>query len=180
MRAPAELDFLAAAPRPWYGIALAAGGALALALTAAACWTVDRSNADARLAGAAQLQRLRPPAPRTLSESDRVRRMLAERVSIELTAPWGDLLATIEEHGNDDIGLLKVEPDARAETVRITGQARDTKSIFAYLHAFEQDPRLSDVMLNSQKSERETPGEPRRFTITASWHRPGMTARNGR
>ena len=118
---------------------------------------------------ARQAARLLPPAPRKLSEAERVRLTQAARVAGELRAPWGDLLATFEEHGQGDIGLLKLEPDAKAGVVRITGQARDAKSLFAYLHELEADVRLVRVALTTQQLERETPGQPLRFVIQAGW-----------
>ncbi|TXH53164.1 MAG: hypothetical protein E6Q93_19815 [Burkholderiaceae bacterium] len=53
--------------------------------------------------------------------------------------------------------------------VRITGQARNAKALFAYLHELEGDARLVRVALTTQQLERETPGQPLRFVIQAGW-----------
>lgn len=169
MRPVPRLDFMGGAPRPWSGITLVAIAALLLAGAAASSWRLEQDNREARVQINAQAARLLPPPPRKLSEAERVRHAQAVRVAGELRAPWGDLLATFEEHGKGDIGLLKLEPDAKAGLVRITGQARDAKALFAYLHELEADARLARVALTSQQLERETPGQPLRFVIQAAW-----------
>lgn len=175
MKTLAPLDFLAPPPRPWAGIAGASfAGALALA-AALSCWQLGETNRESQAELAQQAARLLPPAPRKLSEADRVRLAHAARVAGELRAPWADLLAAFEEHGRADIGLLKLEPDARAGTVRITGHARNAKALFAYLKELEADPRLERVALTTHQLERDTPGRPLRFAIQAGW-RPGSSA----
>lgn len=169
MKTLPQLDFLAGAPRPWGGIALAGLAAVLLAGVAFSSWRIEQDNRQALARLNEQAARLLPPAPRKLSEAERVRLTQAARVAGELRAPWGDLLATFEEHGQGDIGLLKLEPDAKAGVVRLTGQARDAKSLFAYLHELEADVRLVRVALTTQQLERETPGQPLRFVIQAGW-----------
>lgn len=164
-----QLDFLDGAPRPWGGFALAALAALMLGAAAFSSWRLDQDNRAARLRLNEQAARLLPPAPRKLSEAERVRLSQAARVAGELRAPWGDLLATFEEHGQGDIGLLKLEPDAKAGVVRITGQARSAAALFAYLQELESDARLVRVALTTQQLERDTPGQPLRFVIQAGW-----------
>ncbi len=169
MKLVRQLDFLAGAPRPWGGLGLVVLAALLLAAVSASAWQQDQDNRRALAQLNEQAARLMPPAPRKLSEAERVRLAQAARVAGELRAPWGDLLATFEEHGQGDIGLLKLEPDAKAGVVRITGQARNAKALFAYLHELEGDARLVRVALTTQQLERETPGQPLRFVIQAGW-----------
>ena len=169
MRRPPQLDFLAGAPRPWGGIALAALAAALATAAGFATWRLDQDNRQALAKLNEQAARLLPPAPRKLTEAERVRLTQAARVAGELRAPWGDLLATFEEHGQGDIGLLKLEPDAKTGLVRITGQARNAAALFAYLRELEAEPRLTRVALTTQQLERETPGQPLRFVIQAGW-----------
>ncbi|WP_341888615.1 PilN domain-containing protein [Variovorax sp. YR752] len=164
-----QLDFLAAAPRPWPGIALAAVAAVLLLVSALSAWRIEQDNRQALAQLNERAARLLPPAPRKLSEAERVRHAQAARVAAELRAPWAELLATFEQHGHTDIGLLKLEPDAKAGVVRVTGQARSTAALFAYLRELEADPRLAQVALTTHQTERETPGQPLRFVIQAGW-----------
>jgi len=172
-----RLDFLARAPRPWAGIALCTIAAVTLAAAAASAWQMQRDNRDRLAQVNERAARLLPPAPRKLTEAERVRLAQATRVAGELRAPWADLLATFEKHGKNDIGLLKLEPDAKAGLVRVTGQARNTAALFAYLRELEADPRLMHVALTTQQSERDTPGQPLRFVIQAGWRTTASAAK---
>lgn len=164
-----RLDFLASAPRPWTGIVLALLIATLLGIASMSAWRLEQHNrAELGRLNEMAARRL-PPPPRKLSEAERVRHAQAARVAAELRAPWAELLATFEEHGHGDVGLLKLEPDAKAGIVRITGQARGTQALFAYLRELEADPRLVQVALTTQQAERDTPGQPLRFVIQAGW-----------
>jgi Tfp pilus assembly protein PilN len=169
MKSLARLDFMARAPRPWVGLVLCAVAAGLLAAVLASAWQMERDNRDRLAQVNERAARLLPPPPRKLTETERVRLAQATRVAGELRAPWADLLATFEEHGKNDIGLLKLEPDAKAGIVRVTGQARNTAALFAYLRELEADSRLTQVALTTHQSERETPGQPLRFVIQAGW-----------
>jgi len=153
---------------------LASGGAhtrldAAAAAAGLSCWQIELGNRQRGTELAAQAARRLPSPPPKLTEAERVRLAQAANVAGELRAPWGDLLATFENRGRGDIGLLKLEPDAKAGVVKVTGQARSTKALFAYLRALEDDARLERVALTTQQLERDTPGQPVRFTIQAQW-----------
>jgi len=169
MKRVAQLDFMAHAPRPWTGVALALGSSALLVGVGLSCWQLELGNRqDSQLINQ-RSARLLPPPPRKLSEAERVRLAQAERVAGELRAPWSEVLAAFDEHGQPDIGLLKLEPDAKAGVVRVTGQARNTATLFEYLKGLEADPRLVQVLLTTHQTERDTPGQPLRFTIQAGW-----------
>lgn len=176
MKRVAQLDFLARAPRPWVGVALAVTAGALLIAVALSCWQLEQSNRQDSLLINQRSARLLPPPPRKLSEAERVRLAQAERVAGELRAPWSEVLAAFDEHGQPDIGLLKLEPDAKAGVVRVTGQARNTATLFAYLKGLEADPRLVQVLLTTHQTERDTPGQPLRFTIQAGWLTPAAPA----
>lgn len=172
-----QLDFLAAPGRPWGGLVLMAAGLVLLGVLAASSWQLARHNHEGAALLAQRAARLSPAPARKPTEAERVRLAQLERVSGELRAPWAELLATFEEHGRADVGLLKLEPDARAGIVRVTGQARDSKALFAYLLALEADPRLTDVALTTHQTERDVPGQPLRFIIQAAWRLAGAEVR---
>jgi Tfp pilus assembly protein PilN len=169
MKALTQIDFLAKPRKPWAGIAFAAAALTWLAVQGAASWQLEQSNRASATLLARRTTQSALPAPRKLTEAERVGLAQADKVYRELRAPWSDLLAAFEEHGQADIGLLKLEPDARASVVRITGHARSAAALFTYLHALERDSRLVDVLLTMHQTERDTPGKPVRFTIQAGW-----------
>lgn len=177
MKPIVQLDFLDLRPWPWGGMALALVAAAALLLAAASSWRVEQANRDETALLNQRAARLVPPPPRKLTEAERLRVSQVQSVAAELRAPWSDLLASFEEHGGADVALLKLEPDARAGVVRVAGQARNTKALFEYVQALEADPRLTQVLLTAHQAERDTPGQPLRFTVQASWRKTGVAVK---
>jgi Tfp pilus assembly protein PilN len=168
MKRPPRLDFQGGPPRPWIGLAACTFALLLLAASAWHGWRQQQDNA-ARAGALAQRQaRSQAGAPR-MSPADRQRLAQANRLAAELRAPWGELLSTFETQGGPDIGLLKLEPDARTGVVRVTGHARNASSLFAYLKSLEADARLRQVALVNHELEQDTPGRPLRFVLQAGW-----------
>jgi len=146
--------------------------ALLLASSALA-WRAEKTNSALaeRLKDAKSAQ-----APRmVMSAADRTLLAQARTVASQLNAPWDELLAVFEEHSSPGVGLLKLEPDAKAAIVRVTAQSSNVDSMVAYVEALEGDSRLTEVILANHQVERETAGRPLRFTLVASW-RPAAAA----
>ncbi len=162
------LDFRAGAPRPWVGLSALGFAAVVLALGAGLSWRQHQVNEEVT-ARIAQRQAALSPAVRRPSAADRLRVSQSDRVTSELRAPWSELLATFEAQGRPEVGLLKLEPDARSGIVRVTGHAKDTAALFSYLKALEADARLRDVALVSHELDKDTPGQPLRFVMQAAW-----------
>lgn len=167
MKRLAPFDFAQRRHLPVPGIAFAVVGALLLLASAAAAWRFERDNAmladHVKAAAAAR-------APRTaMSTADRLLLAQARTVVSQLNAPWDDLLAVFEEHSTSKVGLLKLEPDAKAALVRVTAQAADVDAMVAYVRALEGDTRLSDVILANHQVDREIAGRPVRFMLVANW-----------
>jgi hypothetical protein len=171
MKPVPHLNFLRLTPRPWGGVVLALAAAGVLAAISWHGWELERGNREEASMLARRTVAAAPLPPRKLTEAERVRFAQASAVAGELGAPWSDLLAAFEEHGSGDVGLLKLEPDARAGLVRVTAQVRNTRALFAYVRALEADPRLDRVVLTNHQIERDTPGMPLRFTLQAGWRR---------
>ena len=169
MKTVPQIDFIGPVRRPWLGVLLALAAAAWLAMLGWQGWALEHDNREAAALLARRSVALAPPPPRKLTESERVRFAQANAVASELGAPWSALLGAFEEHGSGDVGLLKLEPDARAGLVRVTGQARNTRALFGYVRALGSDPRLERVVLTNHQLERTTPGMPLRFTLQAGW-----------
>jgi Tfp pilus assembly protein PilN len=169
MKTVPQMEFLAPPARPWVGVSLCIGLAAVLALLAWSSWQIEDDNQRQAATLARRAAALAPLAPRKPTEAERVHLAQAQTVAGELRAPWSELLAAFEQHGGGDVGLLKLEPDARAGTVRVTGQARHSQALFTYLTALEADPRLDQVILTTHQVDNDTPGKPLRFTIQAGW-----------
>jgi hypothetical protein len=161
--------------RPWAGLVLAALALPGLLLQLAALRQAQQAQAQARH----DLQTTRAAtttAARPASEADKRQLAQARQLLAQLQAPWFELMAAFEQHTRDDIGLLRLEPDARAMRVRVVAQARDQAAMLAYLQALEADPRLSDVLLLNHQLEADQPGRPVRFALQAGWRRAAGAA----
>ncbi len=178
MKVLPQIDFCARGPRPWAGLTLCGVAAALLAVAATTYWQQQSETQQALARMNERTARQLPALSRKLNEADRQQLARASRIATDLNAPWADLLATFEQHSQADIGLLKLEPDAHAALVRVTGHARNVSAMFDYVKALEADPRLHSVALTQHLLERESPGQPLRFTLQAGW-RPGVVARKG-
>ncbi|MBU6435957.1 MAG: hypothetical protein KGQ77_00410 [Betaproteobacteria bacterium] len=106
---------------------------------------------------------------RSLGEPDVRFVSQATQAASQLAAPWGAMLAMLDEHHSDDVALLRVEPNARTGQLKLVAEARSTSAMVAFLQSLESDRRLNQVTLNSQQLQHQTPGEPVRFTVTSLW-----------
>jgi hypothetical protein len=172
-RLPA-IDFLESRRPQWLGWGLIAVAAGLLAASGYGSWRIENDTrsqaARLKLAQAAR-------APGTaMSAADRLLLAQARSVATQLNAPWDELLAVFEEHSVPSVGLLKLEPDAKAAIVRVTAQAGDADAMVSYVEALESDARLTDVMLVNHQVEREIAGQPVRFTMLASWRPAALAA----
>jgi hypothetical protein len=167
-----DIDFVARAPRPWFGLALALLALAALTLALGQAWWLRQHTLGAAVRDA------RPAATRApLTESQRRSLIQVKSLAAQITAPWSDLLAVFEQHTLADVGLLRLEPDARSGRVKLSAEAKDVSAMMIYFTALEADPRLVDVVLANHQLERDVPGKPVRFTVQAGWRPvPTVTA----
>jgi len=169
-----SIDFLAPPQPRWLGWGLAAAAAVLLATSAYNCWRIeiDTRSRSVRLTQAQAKQ-----SPRAaLSSADRALLVQARNIASQLNAPWDELLGVFEDRSMPTVGLLKLEPDAKAALVRVTAQAGTAEDMVSYVAALESDNRLAEVILASHQIERETAGRPVRFTLVASWRPAGPGA----
>jgi hypothetical protein len=92
----------------------------------------------------------------------------AGTVARGLTAPWPDLLRSIETIRNKDVALQIVEPIAARQSVRITADARHFEAMLDYLEQLRARA-LSEVVLTSHQVQVQQPGTPIRFQVQAKW-----------
>ncbi len=92
----------------------------------------------------------------------------ASTVARDLTAPWAELLKSIEAIQNKDISLQIVEPVAARQSLRVTADARNFEAMFDYLQQL-RGRDLKDVVLVSHQVQQQQPGTPIRFLVQAKW-----------
>jgi|SRR5882672_3772214 len=100
----------------------------------------------------------------------------AGTVARGLTAPWPDLLQSIESIRSKDISLQIVEPIAARQSLRITADARHFDAMLDYLEEL-RGRALTEVVLTSHQVQVREPGAPIRFQVQAKWGDPVATTR---
>ena len=123
-------------------------------------------------AALARTDRKRPPVVRG-SERDTKRTAeemkIAEAIAQRLTLPWADLFDALESSSNNSVALLALEPDLPKRVLRITAEAKNKADMLAYVNRLNEDRRLLNVHLMDHQLQAQTPGEPVRFSVQASW-----------
>jgi hypothetical protein len=166
-----ELDFKARGRRsPWVGRALMAG-----ALVFAAHVTTSYMHlgglveeGESRLSNLDREGRRAAPAVNASPEEMRAARETVDRLSLA----WGGLFQALEDaagKGGQDIALLSIEPDARAGTAIIGGEARDYSDVLAYVSRLSAAGKLRDVHLVRHEQQPTGGRRPVAFTLAARW-----------
>src|SRR5512140_3093111 len=143
-------------------VALVAGG-----LNFALAWE-QRHRGQSELAalvqrGTAQHRDVRKADP---AESAALR--AATLVSRDLSAPWSELMRSMEASRSPDVSLVRVEPVAARGSLRITGDARHADAMIDYLEQLRKQG-LAELVLTSHQVQAQQPGTPIRFQAQARW-----------
>ena len=93
----------------------------------------------------------------------------ANEVIMQMSLPWNELFSALEEANSNNIALLGIEPDARNRLVRVSGEAKNSEALFAYLRSLQAIKSMSGVYLKSQQVQERNREKPIRFTLDASW-----------
>lgn len=69
----------------------------------------------------------------------------------QLTLPWGEVFAAVEEAASDQVLLLALEGDGRNRVIKITAQAPHAEAMLAYLERLKGNGKLSGWRLLSHR-----------------------------
>lgn len=171
---PLTLDFIRPAFPLWPGmLVLAIGSGFALG-----GYLQYQSASDRAEEAALRLEKLRGSAsrlasggasPKVLSKETEAGFQQAQQVADFLLLPWNNLFAALETAALDDVALLAIEPDPRKRQVRISAEAKDGDTLFAYLKRLEKVSQLKDVHLLRHEVREDDSQHPVRFTVAAQW-----------
>jgi hypothetical protein len=146
--------------------ALLAGAALALWLAALNGAADDAAKLQASLSRRdPSLQRAAAGALH-LAPEEQKRIAAALR---QLTTPWEDLLAGVEQAASGDIAVLALEQDPAQSSLKLLAEARNTEAMLEYLRRIAASRTLRGATLETHKVELQQPGQPVRFSITARY-----------
>jgi Tfp pilus assembly protein PilN len=93
----------------------------------------------------------------------------AAKVAERLATPWQPLFAVLEGSADRPIALLSLEPDADRQELVLTGEARDFDVLMNYFRQLQEQPLLSEVVLQTHQINRQDHDKPVRFRIAAHW-----------
>ena len=124
----------------------------------------------------ASKERKRAPVTRGTAERDNKRTAedlkLADSIAERLTIPWSNLFDALETSQHERRRTARAGA-GRVETTAAHygggGGAKDKNDMLDYVRRLSDDPRLVNVHLMDHQLQAQTPGEPVRFSIQASW-----------
>lgn len=102
------------------------------------------------------------------NQIDRAQLQFAFQTARRINAPWGNLLAALE-NTPANVALLVVEPSAATRAVVLTAETATVSDMLDYLRLLQDDHRLHDVHLVSHTVQTQVPGTPLRFQLEGTW-----------
>jgi Tfp pilus assembly protein PilN len=93
----------------------------------------------------------------------------ANTILQQLALPWNPLFQTLEATPEKDIALLSIQPDVSKHHLRISGEARNLKTLLTYIDHLEASKVLNHVYLTSHEIRTEVTEQPVRFALDANW-----------
>jgi len=103
------------------------------------------------------------PRPITAEE------LTAARETVQrLALPWDELFGALEATATEGVVLAAIEPDAKAGTVLISGDAKDYPAVLAYVAKLRDAKSLTGAHL-VRHERRADAQRPFAFAVSASW-----------
>jgi hypothetical protein len=170
-----HLDLLRTVPaRPWWGVAILAAGAIALAMVG---WRYQRLQAEIGdlEASVAQLTRFaRREAPRLRAAAGDPKQLVQEirganAIIDRLGVPWDALFRELEGAAGEGVALLSIQPDPASGQLRISGEAKRYPDVLAYVERLEARTHLANVFLVGHEVKESAPQRPVAFSLVAEW-----------
>jgi hypothetical protein len=136
-----------------------------------------KTTQSANSLGAQLLQNDHAPANPALAvvvdirhDEDQRGRVKAARDVVErLRTPWPSLFAALEESSQGNVAVLRIEPDAAHQEVRITADASTMSHAVAYATRLQSTGALTRVYIANQHASTVDPLNPLQIVIMARW-----------
>jgi hypothetical protein len=123
------------------------------------------ARAETRRGRAEAQQRQQQPESLLSAEQAAALRVATGALAVE----WERLFLTIDQAVGEDVALLAIRPSLAAQSVQISGEARDMAAALAFADALRRAP-LARVVLLSHSVRINEPGRPIAFEISAEWN----------
>lgn len=119
-------------------------------------------------------QRASIPAP-TRAQLPRISEAQVSAVNgavLQLNLPWGELHDAIAAASSGSIALLVLEPDARKSSIRLSGEARNSDDMIAYIERLKRQELFVVVTLIHHEIIEQDANHPIRFQLDVQWSIP--------
>ncbi|MBI1397106.1 MAG: hypothetical protein GC151_14110 [Betaproteobacteria bacterium] len=93
----------------------------------------------------------------------------ANEVLDQLNLGWDRLFGDIESAVTPDVAMLGIQPNPRARSVTIDGEAKDLNGLLTFLARLEGTSSMDRVFLASHEVRTSDPQRPIDFKIQATW-----------
>jgi Tfp pilus assembly protein PilN len=94
---------------------------------------------------------------------------LARETVQRLALPWDELFGALESAASDRVVLASIEPDAKAGTVKISGDGKDYLAALSYVSNLSRSDSLYRVELVRHEQKANDPRGPVSFAVSAAW-----------
>jgi len=162
-----ELDYVASPRRQrWTGIAVLAVGCLA----SASLVVRDRDLRQQLAALDATQGMLNAERPTKALPKERIdeQMKMVNAVLKQLTLPWAQIIAAVENSATDDVVILQMQPEAQQRLLRLTAEAKNQKAMIEYVARLEQEGALAEVHLIRHEVQSEDPARAIQFSVQAA------------
>lgn len=97
----------------------------------------------------------------------------AQQTITRISIPWGALFKAVESVKLERVALLALEPDPKAGTLLLRGEAGDLPDLLTYIARLEKSGQLHDIYLvRHEIGQGGNSQRPVTFSISAGWE-PG-------
>lgn len=88
-----------------------------------------------------------------------------------LNLPWTNLFDAVQEATVVDVAILKLEPDALTQSLKIAAESKSMDSMFLFLEKLARQAFFSEVVLQKHEIVETDSNKPVRFQLTLNWGR---------
>ena len=96
--------------------------------------------------------------------------LAAAREAIQrLSLPWESLFGALEQAANEHIVLMNIQPEPRAGTAIVSGEANDFPAVLDYIAKLKNSGKLRQVHLVKHEMRSTEPQRPLSFSVLVAW-----------
>lgn len=170
--APASLrrSLFQLTPVTWAGLIAGLALCFGAALLAGQLAQQRQARADAGQRLAQRQARLtKAPAPVSRVQIPTAQAQAVNAAIRQLNLPWRDLQDALAAATPATVALLALEPDAKKHLLKVSGEARNSDDMVAYIEALKEQEFFSEVVLTKHDINDQDPNRPIRFQLAATW-----------